>query len=87
MIVVRRVKHKESIASFSGGHWDWDKDVWVEDPKYSQTNPKTVPKPGRSNSKAVLAGLAAAGLVGAGAYFIRRRRSSKGKQIIERVRR
>jgi len=86
MIVVRRVRHKESIASFSGRYWDWDKDVWVEDPKYSQTNPKTVPKSG-SNSKAVLAGLAAAGLVGAGAYFIRRRRSSKGRQIIERVRR
>ncbi len=51
------------------------------------TNSKTVPKPGRSNSKAILAGLAAAGLVGAGAYFIRRRKSSKGKQIIERVRR
>jgi hypothetical protein len=50
------------------------------------TNSKTVTKSG-SNSKAVLAGLAAAGLVGAGAYFIRRRRSSKGKQIIERVRR
>ncbi len=50
------------------------------------TNSKTVTKPG-SNSKAVLAGLAAAGLVGAGAYFIRRRKSSKGKQIIERVRR
>ena len=50
------------------------------------TNSKTVAKSG-SNSKAVLAGLAAAGLVGAGAYFIRKRRSSKGKQIIERVRR
>ena len=86
MIAVRRVRHKESIASFSGGYWDWDKDVWVEDPKYSQTNPKTVAKSG-SNSKAVLAGLAAAGLVGAGAYFIRRRRSKNGKQIIERVRR
>jgi len=50
------------------------------------TNSKTIPKPG-SNSKAILAGLGVAGLVGAGAYFIRRRRSSKGKQIIERVRR
>ena len=86
MIVVRRVKHKESIASFSGGYWDWDKDVWVEDPKYSQTNPKTAAKSG-SNSKAVLAGLAAAGLVGAGAYFLRRRRSKTGKMIIEQVRR
>ena len=86
MIVVRRVKHKESIASFSGGYWDWDKDVWVEDPKYSQTNPKTVAKSG-SNSKAVLAGLAAAGLVGAGDYFLRRRRSKTGKMIIEQVRR
>ena len=55
-------------------------------PPNTATNSKTVTKPG-SNSKAVLAGLAAAGLVGAGAYFIRRRRSSKGKQIIERVRR
>ena len=55
-------------------------------PPNTATNSKTVTKPG-SNSKVVLAGLAAAGLVGAGAYFIRRRRSSKGKQIIERVRR
>jgi len=55
-------------------------------PPNTATNSKTVTKPG-SNSKAVLAGLAAAGLVGAGAYFIRKRRSSKGKQIIERVRR
>lgn len=85
MIIVRRVEHKKSLASFSGGYWDWDKDAWVEDPKYSQTK---VPKPkSGSNSKAVLAGLAAAGLVGAGAYFIRRRKSKNGKQIIERVRR
>ena len=55
-------------------------------PPNTATNSKTVTKPG-SNSKAVLAGLAAAGLVGAGAYFIRRRRSKNGKQIIERVRR
>ena len=43
-----------------------------------------------SNSKALLAGLALAGAVGAagaGAYFIRRRRSKKGKTIVERVRR
>ena len=42
------------------------------------------------NSKALLAGLAlagAVGAVGAGAYFIRRRRSKKGKIIVERVRR
>ena len=42
------------------------------------------------NSKALLAGLAlagAVGAVGAGAYFIRRRRSKKGKTIVERVRR
>ena len=50
--------------------------------------PKTLQKP--SNSKALLAGLAlvgAAGVVGTGAYFIRRRRSKKGKTIVERVRR
>ena len=51
------------------------------------SNSKTVAKSGKLNSKAVLAGLAAASLAGAGAYFIRRRKSKKGKTIIERVRR
>lgn len=54
----------------------------------SQSTKKPLPKP--SNSKALLAGLAlagAVGAVGAGAYFIRRRRSKKGKTIVERVRR
>ena len=59
----------------------------TETPKPPPKPPsKPISKPGL-NSKLLLAGLAAAGLVGAGAYFIRRRRSSKGKQIIERVRR
>jgi hypothetical protein len=35
----------------------------------------------------LLAGLGVAGAVGAGAYFIRRRRSKNGKQIVERVKR
>lgn len=54
----------------------------------NQATKKPLPK--ASNSKALLAGLAlagAVGAVGAGAYFIRRRRSKKGKTIVERVRR
>ena len=54
----------------------------------NQSTKKPLPKP--LNSKALLAGLAlagAVGAVGAGAYFIRRRRSKKGKTIVERVRR
>jgi hypothetical protein len=38
------------------------------------------------NPKLLLAGLAATTAVGAGAYFIRKRKSKNGKQTIERVR-
>jgi len=57
--------------------------------KYSpppKQNPQSIQKNGL-NPKLLLAGLGVAGAVGAGAYFIRRRRSKNGKQIIERVRR
>lgn len=59
--------------------------------KYSppQQRLKANSKPGL-NPKLLLAGLrvaGAVGAVGAGAYFIRRRRSKKGKTIVERVRR
>lgn len=54
--------------------------------KYSPP-PKQNPQSIGLNPKLLLAGLGVAGAVGAGAYFIRRRRSKNGKQIIERVRR
>jgi hypothetical protein len=57
--------------------------------KYSpppKQNPQSIQK-NRLNPKLLLAGLAATTAVGAGAYFIRKRKSKNGKQIIERVKR
>ena len=75
----------------------WDdaqEDIGKAREKFSQTvnEVKDNVKPdftekAKLNPKLLLAGLGVAGAVGVGAYFIRRRKSKNGKQIIERVRR
>jgi hypothetical protein len=54
------------------------------------SNTQSVKNPslkGLSKGSALSVALLSAGAIGAGAYFIRKRRSKNGKQIIERVRR
>jgi len=58
--------------------------VHVEPPKFNLTE-KDVPK--KIPTKLLLAGLGVTGLVGAGAFFTRRRRSKNGKIVVEQVRR
>ena len=93
----RKYQYDQAVKNAPDPNAKW-KDV-AEDmgkarEKFSQTanDVKNSVKPDFSsksklNPKLLLAGLGIAGAVGAGAYFIRKRRSKNGKQIIERVRR
>ena len=90
MIIVRRViKHKLS-ANFSGGFgtsfWDnYGDQEWTQVKPPPTISEDTIRALDRTVKISTLGlGLAT---VGAGVYYLRKRKSKNGKQIIERVRR
>lgn len=94
---VRQYQFEQSLKNPPNTNQVWDdfaEDMGKAREKFSQAtnNVKDSVKPNftdkaKLNPKLLLAGLGVAGVVGTGAYFIRRRRSKNGKQIVERVRR
>jgi len=96
VIIIRRIKPKTSALFSSIGEAEQRiNDAFreakeraakgVPPPKFNfdfmDNTPKQKISPGL-----LLAGLGATAAVGAGAYFIRRRKSKNGKQVVERVR-
>jgi|LakMenE18May11ns_1017448.scaffolds.fasta_scaffold8509949_1 hypothetical protein len=81
MIIVRRFVKSKSSANFAYAP-DFKNMYWDEAEEARAKANKS-----KIDPRLLLAGLGVAGAVGAGAYFIRRRRSKNGKQIVERVKR